>query len=74
MVKLLSFIPNDVMLRLILLVLGALAFAIVAVAAIKRRKKMPPEVWISLLVLCVLGVIGALIVFICTAALFVIAD
>ena len=54
----LSFIPNDIMPRLILLVLGALALAIIAVTVVKNRKKMPPEVWISLLVFCTLGVIG----------------
>ena len=74
MVKLLTFIPNDVMPKLILLVLGALVLAIIAVAVVKNRKKMPPEVWISLLVLCALGVIGTLFVSICTAALFAISD
>ena len=74
MVKLLSFIPNDIMPRLILLVLGALVLAIIAVTVVKNRKKMPPEVWILLLVFCTLGVIGTLFVSICTAALFAIAD
>ena len=70
----LSFIPNDVMPKLILLVLGALVLAIIAVTVVKNRKKMPPEVWISLLVLCALVVIGTLFVSICTATLFAIAD
>lgn len=72
--RLLSFIPNNVISKLILLILGALAFSIVAVVVVKNKKKMPPEVWISLTALCVLGMAGAFLVFICTASLFVIAD
>lgn len=70
----LSFIPNDVVPKLILLVLGALTFSIIAVVVVKNKKRMTPEVWVSLAALCVLGMMGMLLVSICVAALFVIAN
>ena len=72
--SMLSFIPNDVVQKLILLVLGASAFLIVVVLVVKNKKKMSLEVWIPLVALCVLGTIGMLLVSICVATLFVIAD
>ena len=69
----LAAVPSDVRPMAIGLLLGAAALAFGAVMVVGRRKKLPAEVWIPLLAVCVIGSIALLFVGVCTAAVFVIA-
>lgn len=66
-------IPENIMDKIIILLLGGTLCLIVGVVTICLRKKMPLEVWISLLALCVLGMIGFFAVAICMVGALVAA-
>ena len=68
-----SSVPSDIWPALLWLFLGAAALAFGAVVVVRKRKKLPAEVWIPLLAVCVIGSIALLFVGVCTAAVFVIA-
>lgn len=70
----LSFLPEDIRGRVLLLFLGAVLFFIGAVIVFKKRRNMQPEVWIALLSLCVIGTLCCLALAVCTSALFVSAQ
>ena len=73
MTDLMEVIPSDIMLKVLMLYLGAIGFVIVSILIVRRRKKLPLELWISGLAICILGAIGMSFVATCVAAAFVIA-
>ena len=68
-----EFIPSDVRPKMILLVLGAIGFAVISVVIVAKRKKMAYEVWVPSLIICILCAVGTFLVAICLAAAFVMA-
>lgn len=70
----LTFLPEDIQGRVLLLILGGLLLLLGGAVVLRTRKRMPMEAWIALLALCVIGALGCLGVVVCTSALFVIAQ
>lgn len=70
----LSFVPKDMIPRLVLLLLGAIFFFAAAVVALKKRKKMACDVWIAVFVFSIALAIGMLWVAVCVMALFTVAE
>ena len=68
-----EFIPSDVQPKMILLVLCAIVFTVISVVIVAKRKKMAYEVWVPILIICILCAIGTSFVTICLAAAFVMA-
>lgn len=68
-----EFIPSDVQPKMILLVLCAIVFTVISVVIVAKRKKLAYEVWIPILIICILCAIGISFVAICLAAAFVMA-
>ena len=68
-----EFIPSDVRPKMILLVLCAIVFTVISVVIVAKRKKMAYEVWVPILIICILCAIGTSFVAICLAAAFVMA-
>lgn len=66
-------IPENIMKIVITLLLGGALCLIAGVVTICTRKKISLEVWISLLALCVLGMIGFFAVAICMVGALVAA-
>ena len=57
--------PADILGKVILMVLGAVICKVAGIVVSAKRKKMPYEVWIPLLALCIVSAI-----FCATAALY----
>ena len=53
-----EFIPSDVRPKMILLILGAIGFAVISVVIVAKRKKLAYEVWMPILIICILCAIG----------------
>lgn len=70
----LSFVPDDIIPKVILLLLGALLLLIGAVVFIRIRKKIANNIWIPLSLICFLAGIGLIWITICTMALFAIGE
>lgn len=68
-----GFIPSDVMLKIMLLVLCVIGLAIISVVIVAKRKKMAYEVWVPILIICALCAVWASFVAVCLAAAFVMA-
>ncbi len=68
-----GFIPGDIMMRVMMLYLGAIGLAAASVVIIRKRKKLPYELWIPSLAICALGAVGISFAATCVAAAFVIA-
>jgi len=43
---------------MILLILGAIGFAVISVVIVAKRKKLAYEVWVPILIICILCAIG----------------
>lgn len=69
-----SFIPDDIIPRLILLLLGMIFFFTVTIVILINKKKMAHEVWVPILAFSVLSVICLFSIAVCTMALFAIGD
>ena len=66
----LSFLPQEIRFRVILLLLGALLCAVSAVLTGRNRRRLPAEAFISLLALFAVGAVGCAAVAVCVSALF----
>ncbi len=66
-------VPDEVRLKLALLIFGAIVFAGLSVIIIIKRKKLDFGMWIPALAICVLSSVGLGFTAVCVAALFVIA-
>ena len=53
-----EFIPSDVRPKMIILILGAIGFAVISVVIVAKRKKLAYEVWVPILIICILCAIG----------------
>lgn len=67
-------IPTNISGILIALILGATVCLTASIVIIVKHKKMPYEVWIPLLALCILIMMACIIISLCLAAAFTIAD
>ena len=68
-----GFIPSDIRAKVIILGLCAIGLAISSVVIVAKRKKMAYEVWVPILIICILCAIGTSFVAVCLAAAFVMA-
>ena len=66
-------IPDNIASIVVSMMIGSVICVLAGIFIIIKRKKMPYDVWIPLLALCVLGAVGLLTVSLCLAAAFVIA-
>lgn len=60
--------------KIILLLIGGFIFSIIAVVLLCNKKKLPIDILISLLALCILGAIGFFFVAICIGGALVAAQ